>query len=270
MTEDRYATIRASSYESLALGTVVPYSLPFAKFGDEKAFSYWWRLLYFAFELPSPYDFPAPPGLLDAEFLHRYCDAAREMASSACLAYPSSVSVEAHRDNDGHWVEMVSSDFPSSEVVRGFIALFRQFYSDGELASFAKVRNALIISATEASDSDASRRMAELRTWGKAHSRLLAYNLMELVGQRLIDEGRLGPEGIPSGGKPKEIISAFAYGDQLHWGDQREVVSRWEADQFFGPWNRMHLLEITAGLAYFYMGFAIIVARSIGRLDEFR
>lgn len=46
-------------------------------------------------------------------------------------------------------------------------------------------------------------------------------------------------------------------------------MSRWEADQFFGPWNRMHLIEITAGLAYFYMGFAMIVAHSIGRLDKF-
>ena len=127
-------TIRAVSYESLALGTVVPYPLPFARFGNERAFSYWWRLLYFALELPSPHYFPSPPGLVDAEFLHRYCDAAREMAGSACLAHPSSVSIEAHRDDDGRWVEMVSSDFPPSEVVRGFIALFRQFYSDGELA----------------------------------------------------------------------------------------------------------------------------------------
>lgn len=269
MTGDREVTLRAVSYESLALSTVVPYPLPLAKFGDESAFSYWWRLLYFAFELSSPFDFPPPVGFVDGDFLHRYCDAAREMAGSACLAHPSRVSIEAHRDEAGTWVEMVSSDFPSSEVVRGFIALFRQFYSSGELASFAKVRNALVISAKEASDIDASRRFGELKAWGRAHSRLLAYNVLELVGQRLIREGRFDEGSIPSGGKPREIISAFAYGDQLHWGDQREVVSRWEADQFFGPWNRMHLIEITAGLAYFYMGFAIIVARSIGRLEEF-
>jgi hypothetical protein len=239
MTADRGVTIRAASYESLALGFVVPYPLPLVKFGqDRNAFHYWWRLLYFTFELPSPYDFPPPLNLAQTEALHRYCDAARDMAGSACLAHASSVSIEVRRDDEGRQVEMVFFDFPPSEVVRGFVALFRQFYSDSELASFGKVRNELMISSKDASDADASRRLAELKAWGKTHSRLLAYNLLELVGQRLVSEGRFSADGIPSGGKPREIISAFAYGDHLHWGDKREVVSRWEADQFFGSAGR--------------------------------
>ena len=264
-----YVKLHGVSYESLALSTAVPYPLPLVRFGREsRGFDYWWRLLYYTFELPSPYDFPPPPDLERTAALDRYCDAARDLASSACLAYESQVSVEVHRDYEGRQVEMVSFDLPQSELVRGFLALFRQFYSDGELASFGKTRDALMIASKEASDAAADRRLAILKEWGKAHSRLLAYNLKELVGKRLVDEGRFGAGGIPDGGKPRELINAFAYGEHLHWGDKREVVSEWEADQFYGPWNRILFLEIIAGLAYSYMGYAVIVARSIGRSDE--
>lgn len=265
-----HVKLHGVSYESLALSTAVPYPLPLVWFGREsRGFDYWWRLLYYTFELPSPYDFPPPPDLERTAALDRYCDATRDLASSDCLAYESQVSVGVHRDAEGHQVETVSFDFPPSELVRGFLALFRQFYSDNELASFSKVRDALTTRSKRASDAAADRRLAILKEWGKAHSRLLVYNLKELVGHRLVDEGRFSAEGTPDCGNPSELISAFAYGEHLHWGDMREVVSQWEADQFYGPWNKIRFLEITAGLAYFYMGYAVIVARSVGRSDEF-
>lgn len=261
--------IRSVSYDALALEEPLPFALPLVYHAREPDVSeYWWRLLNFAFRLPDPYAFPQPDPLLEAESLHRYCDAAIDLAASQCLAHPSTMSVDVKTNERGELEESVTFDFPSAELVRGFVALFRQFYAPDEAASFAKARNLVAIAARESDDSEAARRKAELGAWGKAHSRLLAHNLKELVGFALADTGRFERDGIPDGGKPRELISVFAYGEHLHWGDQREVVREWDADAFLGPWNKMKFLEVCSGLAYFYMGFAVIVARCLGRDND--
>lgn len=260
--------ISGKSYDSLAVERPVPFPLPLARHArTRKGFEYWWRLLNYTFELPSPFDFPAFPEVGIDEALDRYCTAAIDLASSECLAYDSHVSVQLERRDGDTYEERISFDFPSKELVRGFLALFRQFYSKDELASFAKVRDKLVVKAKSQTDDDAARRLDELKAWGAAHGRLLGYSLKQLAGERLIDDGRVaGP--IPDEGKPTQLISAFAYGDHLHWGSSRGVVTRWEADQFLGPTMRLQLLGACGGLAYFYMGFAVIVGRTIGRDGE--
>lgn len=96
---NEYVSLRGSSYESLAMDTVVPYPLPLVKFApDSASFEYWWRLLYYAFRLPSPYELSPPADPQPTDPLHRYCDAAKELASSDCLAYGASVNVEVPRN----------------------------------------------------------------------------------------------------------------------------------------------------------------------------
>lgn len=261
--------ITAVSYDALALDTVVPFPLPLVRFSrNPDGFDYWWKLLFFTFELPSPYEMARPPQFAITDALHRYVDAACELASSSCLAYQAQVQVDVRNEKDAGQTETVTFDLPPGELVRGFLALFRQFYSSDELASFAKIRAHLMAASKSADDQGAEQRVARLKAWGKAHSGLLANNLKDLVARRLADHGLLAADFDPGGGKPRELISAFAYGEHLHWGDQRQVVSRWEADQFAGPMNKLRLLEITAGLAHFYMGFAVIVAHWIGRADD--
>jgi hypothetical protein len=261
-------TVMGVSYESLALAQPTPYALPLAKFSpDPKAFDFWWRLLYYTFGLPSPYEFPPVPDLRDSEVLARYFSAAKEMASSACLVYEARVDVHVERDDAEGAVETVGSEFPPTELIRGFLALFRQFYTPDELASYSKTRAILMKAAREASDADAATRLSMLTTWGRAEGKLRAYSLRSLVGKRLKEEGRWGG-GVPEGLSPTTLISAFASGDLIHWGDRRGEISRWEADQFYGPWNRIQLLEGMAGLAHFYMGYAVIVAACIGRIEE--
>jgi hypothetical protein len=221
--------------------------------------------LYYVFQFPSPYEFPAPPAPGSVDVLNRYCDAAKELASSACLAYGASVEVRVERGPDGLQVESVTPDFPSAELIRGFLALFRQFYANDETASFTKVKSILMVAAKEARDAEAETRMTTLKIWGKAQGQLRAYNLKTLVGRRLAEEGKFGE--IPDEGSPATLISSFAYGELLHWGDKRDQVAGWQADQFLGPWLQIQFLEALAGLAYFYMGYAVIVARSMGRAD---
>lgn len=260
------ATFRGESYESLALATPVPYPHPLAQFAvDPRTFEFWWRLLYFALRLPSPYEIPRITGLAPIETLHRYCDAATELASSACLAHGSSVNVRVARADDGSHKEFVESSFPPGELIRGFLVLFRQFYANEEAASFTKVKSILMMGAKGATDANAEHRLNMLKAWGKGHGRLRAYNAKYLVGERLVEEGRLGE--VPDGGSPATLISAFAYGEHIHWGNRREEIARWRADDFLGPWNQLRFLEAMAGLAYFYMGYAVIVAFCIGRSD---
>ena len=87
------------------------------------------------------------------------------------------------------------------------------------------------------------------------------------MGKRLIEEGKYAGE-IPDEGSPQTLISTFSYGDHLHWGDRREQVARWQADQFMGPWQRIRFLEALAGLSYLYIRYAVLVARTIGREAE--
>lgn len=264
--EDEVITVKAASFESLALAEPVPYRLPLAQFGKKRSgFEYWWRLLNFGLELPNPYEFPELRHCDERDALDRYCDAAIELASSACLEYGGSINVSVDRRDDSTQVESITTDFPPAELVRGFLVLFRQFYSNSEPASFARVKSILMTAVRASPAASAETGIDHLRAWGRSHGRLRAYPAMTLVGQRLVREGRLSD--FPDYGAPEFLISAFAYGEHLHWGDKRHQVASWRADSFLGPWNEMSFLEAVSGLAYFYMGYAVIVGRAIHRAD---
>jgi hypothetical protein len=263
-------TLSAKSYESLAMDpTVVPYAPPLARFSPEpEPFQFWWKGLYYTFGLESPYDFEPMSPFSSTEALEHYCDAARELASSVALVYGSEVSVRVRRGDDGTITELITPRFPPAELVRGWLVLFRQFYSTKELASFQKCHGAIISVAKNATDPAGPHRLEVLKSWKKAEGRLKAYNLKYLIGEKLIEQGRFAPP-IPDAGSPAQLISMFAYGDLIHWGDKREELSRRQADAFGGPTDMLRFVEAVAGLAYLYMGFALIVARCVGRGDEF-
>jgi hypothetical protein len=160
--------ITAVSYDALALDTVVPFPIPLVRFSrDPSGFEYWWKLLLFTFELPSPYAVARPPQFAITDALHRYVDAACEFASSSCLAYQAQVQVDVRNEEDGGQTETVTFDLPPGELVRGFLALFRQFYSNDELASFAKVRAQMMHASKGAEDHGAKQRVAGLKVWGE-------------------------------------------------------------------------------------------------------
>lgn len=180
-------TVSGRSYESIGIdSTVVSYAPPLAKFpSDPGAFEFWWKALYYVFELRSPYDLEPPSPFPSTEPLERYCEAAKDMASSAALVYGSEVAVHVRRGEDGAQVETITGG------------------------------------------------------------------------------------SMPDAGSPTQLISMFAYGSLIHWWDKREQLSRQQADEFGGPTDQLRFLEAIAGLAYLYMGFAVIVARCIGRGGEF-
>ncbi len=261
MSEDT-VTLRGPSFEVAALNEPPDYAMPLAHLAsNRKPFEYFWRLANFVFRLPSPYGFPVVPELEGNEVLRRYCDCARELATSAVIEVGASVSINVNRDSEGRQVERVVSSFPSKELIRGFLVLFRQVFSNKEPASFMRVRSLLFHAAR--TDSRIDERI--LKAWVRAHGQLRAHVIQDLVGIRLTEEGRLGE--FPRHQPPELLINMFAYGDYIHWDRNKEVVARWRADAFDGPWNELAFLQAVTGLSFLYMGFAVIAAGAVNRTD---
>jgi hypothetical protein len=88
--QGQYRTVKAVSYETMALATGLTFPPPLADRSEHpEAFEFWWKLLKFVFDLSGPNTFPSlsvPPEGEDLEAVHRYRRAAEETAESAILA----------------------------------------------------------------------------------------------------------------------------------------------------------------------------------------
>jgi hypothetical protein len=223
------------SFESLAAYHPIGFPPPLAEFSASPAFfEANWHLIQFVFGLPDPRGFPPFAATLPDDslaILRRYSAAARELAESAFLAHPTGVTVNLV---DGALEERVEERFPPKENVRGFSVLFRQFYSNEELASFNAVQRVLRQLNKEAVDDRLHARSDQLTGWGRAAGKLRGYSLKVLVGKRLQPQGQLPPgkvvnEHLPS---PQMLISVYNYGEDIHWGEKRQQVAAWKESPF--------------------------------------
>lgn len=260
-----YVTVEAVSYESLALDTRLSFPPPLADRSQRpEAFAFWWKLMQFVFDLPPPATFPSLPALpasADLDALKRYTKAADDMAESAILGGGDRINL--HIGDDGQ--EHVETNFSSNELARGFTVLFRQFDAKKERASFLQAQRILRVSNAEAHDTHVEGRRAHLTAWGKARGHLRGKSLRVRVGQKLVEQGRM-PPGIPGedGMSPEQLISAYQYGDLIHWGDKREIVDVVSTDPFWEGWQRMLFLDAVAGLAHLYLGFSLVIRAALG------
>jgi len=260
--------VHARSYEWLATSsTTLRYPPPLAdRAPNPPAFEFWWKMLEFVFALPNPTTFPplaTPPTARDAAVLSRYLKMADEMAESETLS--SDAEVKVHIPDDGaQGVERLErNDFPSKESTRGFTTLFRQLDSHREPAGFNKAQRALRHADAAAPDDRSDERLAQLSAWGKARGCLCGTNLKVLVGQRLRDQGRM-PGAIPGeeGLSPQQLISAYQYGDLIHWSDDSKLVAV-ASDPFLQEWQEMEFLVAVTGLIHLYLGFSLLVQAAL-------
>ena len=258
----RSIPIQAVSFESLAADYPIGFPPPLAEHSaNPEAFDFNWHLIQFVFNLPDPRSFPpmARPIPEDAAMvLRRYRDVAIDLAESAFLAHPTKVTVSMLGDDLD---EQVEKSFPPKENIRGFSVLFRQFYSNEEAASFNGVQGTLRRLNNGVADDAVSMRNEQLTAWNRAAGKLRGFPLKLLVGKRLQEQGQLpaGPlpnEHLPA---PEMLISIYSYGDDIHWGRQREQVAAYGKSTFDSAWTRMACFEAMVGLAYVYLGFAQIV-----------
>lgn len=261
--------VEGRSFEWLATSTTtLKFPAPLSHLApNPEGFEFWWKMLEFVFGLPSPAAFPALPATpkkAELDVLVRYVEAAEELAQSDVLSGRNEMTV--HVPDESNEQERVETAFSNNEITRGFTVLFRQFHSKekSDPARFVRVQEILRHANDAASDADVVERRRQLEAWRKARASLLQENLKVRVGQKLRDEQRM-PSGIPGEGQmsPTNLISAYQYGDLIHWGDQRSTLAVVRGDPFQEAHQRMSFLEAVAGLAHVYIGFSLVVRSAL-------
>jgi hypothetical protein len=261
--------VEGRSFEWLATSTTtLKFPAPLSHLApNPEGFEFWWKMLEFVFSLPSPATFPALPVTskkADLDVLIRYTQAAEELAQSELLSGRNEVTV--HVPDESNERERVEAAFSSNEITRGFTVLFRQFHSKekADPARFVRVHEILRQANDAAGDTQVVERKRQLDAWRKARASLLQENLKVRVGQKLRDERRM-PSGIPGEGQmsPTSLITAYQYGDLIHWGKQRSRLAVVRGDPFQEAHQRMSFLEAVTGLAHIYIGFSLVVRSAL-------
>ena len=55
------------------------------------------------------------------------------------------------------------------------------------------------------------------------------------------------------------IIPTYSYGEDTHWGEQRDQVAAYGKSEFDSAWTRLACFEAMVGLVHIYLGFAQFV-----------
>jgi hypothetical protein len=227
-----------------------------------------WRRLQYAFRFPDPRKLaPAKLALTDDErqLLERFVQQARTLACASLMSAEDEVRINIP---DPNGPAKIQSAFSAPDVTSGFMVLLRQCYASDEEASFSRTRKAVEHGLHEAGDSAT---LETVKLWRKAHSRLLNQALEELVQEQLIVDRKMpaqlyGPDGprssvVRAPAAPSELLRTFWYGDQIHWGTQRETLRALATDQFWSAWWNIYARHAALDLAHFYLGYAVLAVR---------
>lgn len=251
--------VTAESFETPALTHPLKFPVPYNETpAGQGNYSRAWNMIQYVFDLPNPRLFPPLAGVSsdDARVLDRYVHSAHELAEGSFLTFPIKLTIRFNQSDV--WVE--NQNFPSNEIVRGFSVMFRQIYSDDELASFNKVTRILGRVNQAAGDEHIDLRNEHLRSWRRASGRMRANHLKVLVGRKQEDEhsiswGTLPQEDI----SPAQIISQYNYGDDIHWGKHRDAIDAFKSDPTFSANRRLDFFDAVEHLAHLYLGFGVLV-----------
>lgn len=232
---------------------------------DLRAAAYWWHQIAYAFRFDDPRSFP-PVGRDrftsdQLEVLERFAAAAEELGESSVLSGEYRLRVDIG-DETG---ESVEAQFPKGENLRGLSVLFRQFYSDEEIASFTRARKVLGEVCAQLEDAKRDKRLEQLRLWRKSHGRMRGAQLEMIVLEEMVSEGRVPPSTLELARKgPNYLISLYNYGELIHFGDKRghlkELVG---AGPFEESWTKMEFLTTVTSFSHFYIGFAELIEAAL-------
>ncbi|MFI5893831.1 hypothetical protein ACIA5D_27390 [Actinoplanes sp. NPDC051513] len=237
----------------------LPYAPPLAELATRpQAFQFQWNLLWAAFQLPNPAEFP--PLILandeDISTLSRYSATARRLASTTILNSAEKATITVTNTSAGQVVSTESVSSPHDATV-GFSVTFRQLFANDERASFSTVRNLLGRRNHEISDELSAKRQGILQAWRSAHADLLNAPLKTIAVGR-----HHGAKTVTVGGgrkTPREIIEIFNYGELIHWDKHRDAFNELNDTEEHAALNRLEFLEAAAGLSHLYLGFSVIV-----------
>src|SRR5207244_3037049 len=128
----------------------------------------------------------------------------------------------------------------------------------GEPASFQAGSGRLRKASMPTEDGNAEERLRQIDAWRGAQGKLHATELPRLA-RRAIEPS------MEYGGKhpPTYYLSAYNYGDLIHWDSKSDVIAAWEQDPFDKHHERMAFLEAAVGLAHLYIGFSELVRTAL-------
>jgi hypothetical protein len=252
--------VTASGPEGLVDRRTLKFSVPMLSASTAPdAFRFWWKQLDYVFGLPDPDSFPTLRTGLSADgraLAERYLNTAGALARSRVLnALGKGLTVREQGASGDFDVE---SRFIDKEIQVGFAGLLRQFDSKREPASFGRVCDALWLAASATEDGLRGDRLEQLARWREVVKRLNGKSLNQLLRDKMVAHGA-EVLNYKEPDSPEFLLSAYAYGDLLHWDRQRTVVAAWEEDKFDGPDRRLAFLSAAAVLAHVYLGFAALI-----------
>ena len=230
---------------------------------DPKMLYLMWRAFQLVFDqIGDPRTFPRLPQEPSGEDMvtfRRYLSAAEDLAESQLFCGSDGYTVRWRAATDtAEESEEIEPRFTSKEITRGFSVLLRQFDSNGERASFQRVSGLLRKLSGEMIDGHEGRRCEQIDAWRKAQGTLRGTDLRQLTTRKIAP----GME-IPKQHPPTYYLSAYNYGELIHWDSGRETVAAWEKDPFHQAHERMAFLEAATGLAYVYIGFSEVVRAAV-------
>jgi hypothetical protein len=239
----------------------LPYPPPLVGLATRpEAFQFQWNLLWAAFHLPDPAEFPPLMLADDGDIctLSRYSLTARRLASTTVLNSAEKATITVMNTSAGQVVSTESVSSPHDATV-GFSVTFRQLFANAEPASFSVVRNLVGRRNHEIADDRSAERQRILEAWRSAHADLLNAPL------KIIAFGRHhGATTVPvrSGQKtPRELVEIFNYGELIHWDKRRDAFNDLNDTEAHAALNRLNFLEAAAGLSHLYLGFSVLVDR---------
>jgi len=266
MTKSRpdAVTFNTAPFHSSLLPVPLKFAPPYAdRATHPDGFAYWWQLMQAVFDLPNPHAFPRLriDRHEDREPLERYVSLCEELADSTLLSHNGRVSIGVV---DG--VTTTSIDMPSTEAMRGMSVLFRQFHSDAELGGYSAVRKIIGRYSHDQQDDERDQRMELQRSWNRARGLLNARLLKTMADRKALDIISGGQNTMPLPGdevKPLELISTFQYGDLIHWGEKRHLLETLKGDDVDFKFRTHYFAESMIQLSHFYLGYSLIVARTL-------
>lgn len=150
----------------------------------------------------------------------------------------------------------VTARFSQRDSQAGFAVLLRQCHSETEPARFGRVADILWQANERDQDASYDQRRTVLHQWRRTAGRLQQKSLDQLMREKMASEEGMKILDYPEEHTPAYLLSAFNYGDLLHWDHRRRAaVAGWQSDDYEGPRTRLAFLASAAALAHVYVGF---------------
>ena len=253
--------VHTSGSEGLLAQRPLPFPAPMALTQPEpEAFYFNWRSLDYVFGLADPATFgrlAAPLSVEDQRVVDRYVRCAQDLAASAVVnTAGGGMNVDIADSGTG---EDLTTAFPQRDRQIGFSTLLRQCDSPSEQAPFKRVTD-ILWQASRASQDGGSGDAREqiIASWRRASGRLHARSLNQLVREKLAREEHLEILNYEEEHAPSFLLSAFQYGDLIHWDEKRSVLEVWDQDKYTASHRRLAFLAAAVAIAHVYIGFAVL------------